>query len=181
MSDEAPVIRRRRAPFLPSLIAAAAVLVWVIFVGVFVTLTGLGNLPFSDRLAGLLDLTTLVHVAFAAGILLSFWLLGPIVGGLRVSGLIVRALLAVAVGAVLAFPVEFAVYSTYFAQIAQQQDGASSSGLVDVSPAPGALDALASGAVAALQVAVSRFPLVVLAALGSWAWQRRSSARGQEA
>jgi hypothetical protein len=184
MSDEATSPPRRRAPFLPSLVAAVAVLAWiVVFAALF---AAIGALPlFSgaaswtpDALLAILAPSTLVYVALAAAVLVSFWLIAPITGRLGLRAVLVRALIAAAVGVVVMAGIYFAVYSTIVAQAADQSAG----GLYDlasVQPVPGPLDSLVRSVVGAVETTLTRLPLIALAALGSWAWQRRSIPHGQ--
>lgn len=174
--DAAP----RRAPVVPSALAAAAIAVWilvVLIVGTVVqalshTVTGGAWVP--EALLFLVRPGNLISLAFVVGVFVSFWAVAPVVSRLTLPSLLARALIAAAVGAVTLFPAQLAFVLDYFATINEQNAAQGSTGLIEVGPPLGVPEALGQAAGDTLEYAIARLPLVVLAALGSWAWQRRS-------
>ncbi|MEO8093478.1 MAG: hypothetical protein ABI632_00965 [Pseudolysinimonas sp.] len=173
----------RWAPFLPSLCAAVGVPLWIIVVSIVRQLLGAvpnfigGSAAFSNPIASLLTPVSLPLLAVALALLFSFWLLAPITANLRIGQLGWRILIAAGIVAVLLFPAELGLFAVISAQ-----NEASAGGLYDLG-FPGQDTSvgftIVNGLVGVVQSAVTQLPLIALAALASWAWQRRSRVHGE--
>ena len=179
MSAEPADQPSRWAPFLPSLLAALGILGWfvvLLVVGKVLTLLARGFDSTSLQLGDTLRFGLLPDIVATVGVLFSLWLVAPVTGRLHPRTLILRSLVAAGVAAVFVWPVHFLVLSAYYAELAQQTE---QGGLYDLEPIVAPVQTLIDATATALGNGVGLLPLVVLAALGSWAWQRRRIPHGQ--
>lgn len=182
MSDEssAPVVPSRWAPFQPSLAVTLISLLYMLVVVIIYFLLSQfesGPRDLASQFALLVDLPTLPYFALAVAMLFSFWLAAPINGALSGESLVRRILIASGIAVVVVYPAEFALYAKSFADLADQSG--STGGLYDIPPGYTQLDALWRALIAAVEFVLFRVPLIAVAAMASWAWQRRSAARAE--
>lgn len=180
MSDDRPDVSSRWAPFVPSLVAGVSVPLWIVFATTLNTvISGLAPGATPDalglQLSRVLDFSNLVFVGFALALVFSFWLVAPVTRELRLTQVLLRSTVAAAVTVVVLFPVQFGIYSLLFAE----QDQSQLVGIVQQSPPPDGPTLLAMAALSSVQFAIARLPLIALAALASWAWQRGSTPHGE--
>lgn len=178
--DEPVGVPSRWAPFLPSLIAALGVLAWLVIVVMLSEILRFAARGFDTtllRLGDTLRFELLPDSVAVLGVLFSFWLVSPITDRDRIRTVTLKSLIAAGVAAIFVWPVLFLVRSAYYAELGQQQ--VVQGGLYDVEPIVAPQQTLVEATTAAVGMGVGLLPLIVLAALGSWAWQRRSTAHGE--
>lgn len=179
MDEAAPP--SRRGAFVPSLVAAAGIMIWVTLTGLIGLLISVAGsewtLPFR---IGEFGQWMLVTFAFSVAALTAFWLVAPITARLRPLSVVARSLVAGLIAMVLIWPIEFALLTRYFDQLTVDQAG----GLYDLED----LDPISTSADTAwlalsndLQIVLLRLPLYVLAALALWLWLRRKETSDGEA
>jgi hypothetical protein len=184
--DEAPPVRRRGA-FVPSLVTAVAILLWLTATAVVgALLDAAGSVAIGGDSAALLDpgrfgQSTLLSFAFAVSAAVSFWLIAPIVARLRPLAVVARSLVAGLVAAILMWPVEFFVLVDVFGRGPTTEQSAGLSDLVDLQPAYDAPQIAVLALSSELQLIVFRLPLYVLSGLALWMWLRRKGTMHAEA
>lgn len=177
MSDAMRTALRRRGA-VPALLAATGVLAALLVQGVLLglintmTLAGMPGAPSSLGYlwAGQLQGALTNALPLAVGVLLSLWLLAPIVPELRLVHVVLRALLATAVGALLVVAV--AVIVGFLGSLAGLNFFSAS--FPDLAgPLRSSWFAVLQGVTGAFRAFVVNSPIVVLAAVLLWGWPRR--------
>jgi hypothetical protein len=172
MDDAAPP--SRRGALLPNLVAAFGIFAYLVVLTVIVSAIDQLGRQAPDFLDFVLKngaRVAVLHLAFAAACLLSFWLVAPIVARLSLGTLIVRVLIAAGIAFVVLVPIEFVQFTAMFAGN-QPADGA---GIYDVTyPYLEATEVFFLAMQDAFQTAIGRVPLIALAGLALWLWLRRT-------
>jgi hypothetical protein len=171
MDEAAP--QSRRGAFVPSLVTAAGILIWVTLTGVIGLLISVAGSEWRLPLRiGEFGQGMLVAFALSVAALIGFWLIAPITARLGPLSVVGRSLVAGLIAMVLIWPIEFAILTGYFNQLTVDQAG----GLYDLED----LDPISTSADTAwlalsydLQLILVRLPLYALAALALWLWLRR--------
>ncbi len=178
MSSVARVVGRRSAPTAAAVAGGVLVLVvlqqFVMTAASVLIAVGTQSLPL-DYLATIWGGSVLAilqsHVPFAVGVFLCLWLVTPIAAKLRLTQVVIRAVLAAGVGAVLALVV------TALGQLSGTFAGIGSvfgNSFPDL-PYSSITHSLIWGLQSGVYVFVHVAPVVILGAILSWLWLQKHS------